>query len=73
MKTIIEYEEIDAENLPRDPSFTSKGWTIEPVEHNEMTFPRALKVTDAEGRSYTYLAVGPDWRAVRITNIGRDS
>jgi hypothetical protein len=30
-----------------------------------MTFPRALKVTDAEGRSYTYLAVGPDWPSLR--------
>jgi hypothetical protein len=71
IKLIVEYEQIAPEKLPLDPSLTGEGWTFEPEEHDEITFPNAIKATDAEGRSYTYLAVGPDWREVRITNIER--
>jgi hypothetical protein len=71
MKLIIEYEQIAPDKLPQDPSFTGERWTYALEEHDEITFPHAIKATDAEGRSYTYLAVGPDWREVRITKIER--
>ena len=72
MKAIIEYEEIAPEDLPRDPSFTAEGWTFTPQGHDEVTFPVAIRATDAGGRSYTYLAVGPNWREVKITKVERE-
>jgi hypothetical protein len=41
-------------------------------KHDEITFPHAIKATDAEGRSYTYLALGPEWRQVKITKIDHE-
>lgn len=73
MKLIIEYEQIAPDKLPQDPSSTGERWTFALEEHDEITFPHAIKATDAEGRSYTYLAVGPDWREVRITKIERQT
>jgi hypothetical protein len=58
MKLIIEYDEIAPGDLPEDPGFDAEGWTFTPLEHDEMTFPRAINATDAQGRSYSYLAVG---------------
>ena len=71
MKLIAEYEQIAPDKLPQDPSFTGEGWTFKPAEHDEIMFPHEIRATDAEGRTYTYLDVGPDWREVKITKIER--
>jgi hypothetical protein len=69
---IIDYDEIPPEERPQDDSQTGKGWKFEILEHDEVTFPRAIRAIDAQGRSYIYLAVGPDWRAVRIKLVDFD-
>jgi hypothetical protein len=43
---------IDPENLPRDQSFSGEGWTFEPEEHDEMTYPRALNIAFSPGVSF---------------------
>jgi hypothetical protein len=36
------------------------------LEHDEMTFPRVIRATDAEGRSCIYLAEGPEGQPINI-------
>jgi hypothetical protein len=66
MKAIIEYDELAPEDRPQDDSQTGEDWTFETLEHDEMSFPRAIRATDAEGRSCIYLAEGTEGQAINI-------
>jgi len=41
--------------LPQDPRGDGAGWTFKTLEHDEHTFPTAIKAKDAEGRSCIYI------------------
>jgi hypothetical protein len=58
MKAMIEYEDLSRERRPRDEGQDARGWKFETIEHDEMALPRAIRTTDAEGRSFNYLVFG---------------
>ena len=53
-----EFEEMTPEKRPQDPGRDGRGLTFETLEHGGEypdTMPQAIKLTDAKGRSCTYI------------------
>ena len=49
------FEEMTPEKRPQDPRRDGAGLELETLEHDELTTPQAILLTDAEGRSATYV------------------
>jgi len=67
MKLIHEFEEMTPEKRPQDPHMDGTGLTFTTSEHGGEypdTMPQAIVLTDAEGRSCTYLPVTVAGRVV---------
>ena len=48
------FETLTPDNKPQDEDMAGRGLTFEPLEHDEMTMPHVIKVTDKNGRWATY-------------------
>jgi hypothetical protein len=59
------YEAMTPEMRPQDPAQNGSGLTFETLEHDEMTMPQAIRVTDAEGRWCVYEPVRIEGEVVR--------
>jgi hypothetical protein len=68
-KVVIEYKPLPPSKRLRDDSQTAEGWTFSTHEHDEMTFPRLIKATDAEGRSCFYSAELPNGKTIDIEKV----
>ena len=51
----VEFLPLEVDERPHDPSGTGKGWQFETQEHDQHTFPHAIKATDQMGRSAIYV------------------
>ncbi len=61
------FRELSEHDRPQDPALDGRGWTFETLEHGgdyPDTMPQAIRATDAQGRSCTYLPVKIDGRVV---------
>lgn len=61
------FREMPQEMRPQDPHFDGRGWTFELLEHGgdyPDAMPQAIRATDAQGRSCTYVPVREDGRVV---------
>ena len=73
MKLIHEFEEMTPEKRPQDPHMDGTGLTFTTSEHGGEypdTMPQAIVLTDAEGRSCTYLPVTVAGRVVDSKGFG---
>jgi hypothetical protein len=59
------FDELAADERPRDPAMDGRGLRFTTHEHDEMTMPQAIEVTDAEGRWAVYLPLTIDGKVVR--------
>jgi hypothetical protein len=67
MKLTHKFEEMTPEKRPQDPSMNGSGLRFETMEHGGEypdTMPQSIKVTDAEGRSCTYVPITQDGKVV---------
>jgi hypothetical protein len=64
---IHEFEELTPDKRPQDPHGDGTGLTFTTLEHGGAypdMMPQAILVTDAEGRSCTYVPIRVDGRVV---------
>jgi hypothetical protein len=67
LRKIHTYEPMTPANRPQDPTLDGAGWSYENLEHGGEfadDFPNAIKATDSEGRSCTYVPIQVGGRSV---------
>jgi hypothetical protein len=51
------FDVIEPEDRPRDPTMDGRNLRYAALEHDEMTMPQAIQVTDRDGRWAIYVPV----------------
>jgi hypothetical protein len=67
MKLIHEFEEMTPDKRPQDPKQDGSALRFEPLEHGGEypdTMPQAVRITDTQGRSCTYVPIKVDGKVV---------
>lgn len=67
MFNIHNYEPLTESNRPQDPTLDGAGLTFKTMEHGGEypdTMPQAILLTDAEGRTCTYVPIEVNGKAV---------
>jgi len=68
IERIHRYQELTPELRPQDPTMDGSTLRFETLEHGgdePDRMPQAIRVTDAEGRSLTYVPITVDGRPVK--------
>lgn len=56
-KSVHYWEPLTAENSPSDPWHDGGGLDFKTLEHNQWNCPMAIRITDPDGRSLTYVPI----------------
>jgi hypothetical protein len=67
IRLIHEFEEMTPEKRPQDPQMDGSGLRFETLEHGGYypdTMPQAIRITDQQGRSCTYVPIKVDGKVV---------
>ena len=70
------FSEMTEDKRPQDPHMDGAGLTFETLEHGGKypdMMPQAIRLTDAEGRSCTYLPVTVDGEVVDSHSFGLET